>query len=351
MKNRILTWAGAFLLVGIISAFPQIQEIRRAAGSGGGGTAGTVINSGTPVDGALMIYNGTTGTNAKPAGITTGSLTNLMVPGTLSVTQTNYVNEVNIANGATLGGVRRTSWPTDVLGTPYTLASPVYLAWLNGPAWIASDGVFEDFTSGNQPWNANVHTAGSATSAFISPATTTKVGRNGFWRAVMTAPGGSGQYTAQTWLASATYTLWNNYYYSTAVTLETSLTNVLIQSGLTAQTYSTTNFTKGVIWELDQSKSSAFIARTGGASSTWAWTNTTPVALNTWYTLGWYGNTNGVVFLIDSIPVATNTDNSTLPGFSSTLSLQHIVSNSKTNNTGGANNIVYTDTVQFLSYP
>lgn len=84
MKNRILTWAGAFLLVGIISAFPQIQEIRRAAGSGGGGTAGTVINSGTPVDGALMIYNGTTGTNAKPAGIITGSLTNLTVPGTVT---------------------------------------------------------------------------------------------------------------------------------------------------------------------------------------------------------------------------------------------------------------------------
>lgn len=348
MKLHVLILS---LVFGVCFSSQAQRQVIRRGGSVGSAPNGTVVNSGTSAVGNVVTYSDVTGTNVIPSLVTVGSLTNLMVPGTLSVTQTNYVNEVNIANGATLGGVRRTSWPTDVLGTPYTLASPVYLAWSNGPAWIASDGVFEDFTSGNQPWNANVHTAGSATSAFISPATATKVGRNGFWRAVMTAPGGSGQYTAQTWLASATYTLWNNYYYSTAVTLETSLTNVLIQSGLTAQTYSTTNFTKGVIWELDQSKSSAFIARTGGASSTWAWTNTTPVALNTWYTLGWYGNTNGVVFLIDSIPVATNTDNSTLPGFSSTLSLQHIVSNSKTNNTGGANNIVYTDTVQFLSYP
>lgn len=53
------------------------------AGSGSVPT-GTVVSTGTPVNGALMIYDGTSGTNAKPAGITTGSSTNLTVPGTFT---------------------------------------------------------------------------------------------------------------------------------------------------------------------------------------------------------------------------------------------------------------------------
>lgn len=69
----------------------------------GGGSAptGTVVSTGTPVNGALMIYDGTSGTNAKPAGITTGSSTNLTVPGNLSVGGT-IAEQVTLTHAGTV---------------------------------------------------------------------------------------------------------------------------------------------------------------------------------------------------------------------------------------------------------
>lgn len=61
-----------------------LSELSGVIGGGGNAPTGTVVSAGTPVDGALMVYDGTSGTNAKPARITTGSSTNLTVPGTVT---------------------------------------------------------------------------------------------------------------------------------------------------------------------------------------------------------------------------------------------------------------------------
>jgi hypothetical protein len=70
---------------------------------GGGGTVGTVINSGTPVNTAVPIYSGTTGTNITPSSVTITSLTNLVVPGTFSVSATAYLASLIVTNSIDVG--------------------------------------------------------------------------------------------------------------------------------------------------------------------------------------------------------------------------------------------------------
>lgn len=329
-----------------------------------GGVPGTITGSGLTTDNAIVRVDGTGGTNIQNSVVLlsdSGAITqlesvtatNAIAGGTLTseatITAATAITgaSANITNSLRVGGLPVYGHN----GTPVTLSMPIWLAWSNGPTYLTYSGISEDFLSGGTAtiMSAGVtHVAGSATQTFTIPSATTYTGRNGFLRSVLTAPGGSVQYAAITW-GDGTYELWDNTYFNAVFTIETCLTNILVQLGQMNQVYSASNCTKGVFWELDQTKSPNWIARTEGTSS-WAWTNSSAAALNTFYDLGYYGNTNTMIFTINGSPVATNTTSSTMPSYSFTGYHHFRHSNSMTNNTGGASSIIYLDKVQWFDW-
>lgn len=79
-----------------------------------------------------------------------------------SVSKTNYVSELVVTNGATLGGVRRTSWPTVGADSWTNASSRVRLTTTNANNTLelsaddgAGAGTIEFFTAGSRRWLIN----------------------------------------------------------------------------------------------------------------------------------------------------------------------------------------------------
>lgn len=242
---------------------------------------------------------------------------------------------------------------TFVLGTPGNSTTPVYLAPSNGPVWVSAMSIFDDFVAGSssEVYGSAIRQNGGT--AVDAPLAGYNTGRNGFFR-FLDGPSNSATYATISY-CQADYTLWNNCYCSADVLFQTAITNLFVQIGIESQVYASggvfgSNMTTGVAWELNASLSPNFIARCGGASTT-TWTNATPVALNTWYRLSFWGNTNAMVFGINDVPVWTNNNSATLPGGVANENVQIITGTCMTNPiTGGANNTMYLDKFSFLNY-
>lgn len=306
------------------------------------------------------IHIGATGvqSNAYIAGVITangGGLTNVFIANLVSngLPVAPAAGQVATFTAAGTLVASNSAGGTTILGTPGNSTAPVYLSASNGPVWVNASSVFDDFINGggSEVYGSSVHQNGGTATENAPTGYTT--GRNGFFRFVL-GPSNSATYATISY-RQAEYTLWNQCYCSADVLFQTAITNLFVQIGIESQVYASggvfgSNMTSGVAWELNASISPNFVARCGGSSTT-TWTNASPVALNTWYRLSFWGNTNNMVFGINDIPVWTNSNSATLPGGIASENVQVVTGTCMTNPiTGGANNIMFLDKFSFLDY-